>query len=64
LLGGYVELRQFVSPAGAGGDMLYVRVGNLGFSLRIYTNAGNEADWARVREVMLKLGRLGASRLT
>jgi hypothetical protein len=38
--------------------------GNRGFSLRIYTNAGNEADWARVREVMLKLGRLGSSRLT
>ncbi len=47
-----------------GRDMLYVRVGNRGFSIRIYSNAGNDADWARVRDVMLKLGRLGASRLT
>ena len=46
-----------------GRDMLYVRVGNRGFSLRIYTNASSDADWAKVREVMLDLARLGASRL-
>lgn len=46
-----------------GPDMLYVRVGNRGFSLRIHTDAASDADWARVREVMLTLARLGASRL-
>lgn len=69
------EFRQMLGPdvedlAGIGDsayfyrpDMLYVRVGNRGFSLRIYTDARSEADWARVREVMLTLARLGTSRL-
>jgi hypothetical protein len=46
-----------------GPDLLYVRVGNLGFSVRIYTDAQTDADRGRVREVMLKLGRMGAARL-
>jgi hypothetical protein len=46
-----------------GPDLLHVRVGNRGFSLRIYTNASAEADAARVRDVMLSLARTGASRL-
>jgi hypothetical protein len=44
-------------------NLLYVRVGNLGFSVRIYTDALSEADRGRVREVMLKLGRMGAARV-
>ena len=44
-------------------DMLYVRVGNRGFSVRLYTNAQTEADRARVRDVMMTLGRNGASKL-
>ena len=46
-----------------GSDLLHVRVGNRGFSMRIYTNASTAADQAKVREVMLTLGRLGASKL-
>lgn len=46
-----------------GPNQLHVRVGNRGFSLRIYTRASTDADWATVREVMLTLGRLGASKL-
>ena len=46
-----------------GPDLLFVRVGNRGFSVRIYTDAGTDADRVRVREVMVKLGQLGASRL-
>jgi hypothetical protein len=44
-------------------DMLYVRVGNRGFSVRLYTDAQAEADRARVRDVMMTLGRAGASKL-
>jgi hypothetical protein len=47
----------------SGPDLLYVRVGDLGFSARIYTNAGTDADWSRVREVMLQLARLGEARM-
>jgi len=47
-----------------GPNQLHVRVGNRGFSLRIYTNASTAADLAKVREVMLTLGRLGASKLS
>lgn len=69
------EFRQTLGPAaedvpdigdGAyfyGFDMLYVRVGNRGFSLRIYTDAQSDEDRARVREVLLTLAREGASRL-
>ena len=46
-----------------GFDMLYVRVGNRGFSVRLYTDAQAEADRARVRDVMMTLGRIGASKL-
>jgi hypothetical protein len=46
-----------------GRDMLYVRVGSRGFSIRIYVSPSNEDDWARVREVMLSLARRGAERL-
>jgi hypothetical protein len=46
-----------------GPDLLYVRVGDRGFSIRIYTNASTDADWARIRDVMLTLARLGESRL-
>jgi hypothetical protein len=46
-----------------GPDMLYVRVGNRGFSLRIYADAASDADRAKVREVLLALARLGAARL-
>lgn len=46
-----------------GFNLLYVRVGNLGFSVRIYTDAQTDADRGRVREVVLKLGRMGAARL-
>lgn len=46
-----------------GPDLLHVRVGNRGFSMRIYTNASAAADKAKVRDVMLTLGRLGASKL-
>jgi len=45
-----------------GPDLLYVRVGKLGFSVRIYTNAGTDADRGRVREVMFTLGKMGAAR--
>jgi hypothetical protein len=44
-------------------DMLYARVGNRGFSVRLYTNAQTEADRARVRDVMMTLGRKGADKL-
>lgn len=44
-------------------DMLYVRVGSRGFSVRLYTDAQAEADRARVRDVMMTLGRVGASKL-
>jgi hypothetical protein len=44
-------------------DMLYVRVGSRGFSVRLYTDAQDEADRARVRDVMMTLGRTGASKL-
>jgi hypothetical protein len=43
--------------------MLYVRVGSRGFSVRLYTDAQAEADRARVRDVMVTLGRMGASKL-
>jgi hypothetical protein len=57
-------------PAGVGDaafynglDMLYVRAGNRGFSVRLYTNAQTDADRARVRDVMMTLGRRGANGL-
>ena len=46
-----------------GFDMLYVRVGGKGFSLRIHTDAQTDEDRALVREVMLTLARKGAAKL-
>lgn len=46
-----------------GSNLLQVRVGSGAFSVRIYTDAESPADWAKVRAVMLTLGRTGASRL-
>lgn len=50
-----------------GSDMLYVRVGNRGFSLRIYTDTDtdelSDADKALVRDVMMKIAKAGASKL-
>ncbi len=72
---GFAEFRQMLGPAVEdapgigdaayfnGPDMLYARVGNRGFSVRIYTDAGSDAEWAQVRDVMLTVGRLGASRI-
>lgn len=45
-----------------GPNLLHVRVGNRGFSVRINTNPGSEAD-GKVRTVILALGRTGADRL-
>lgn len=47
-----------------GPNLLYVRVGNRAFSLRTYTDARSDADKARVRDVTLKLAKLGASKLS
>jgi hypothetical protein len=46
-----------------GPNLLYVRVGESGFSLRTYTSATSAADKARVREATLSLAKLGASKL-
>lgn len=46
-----------------GPNLLYVRVGERGFSLRIYADPVTDADRARVREVMLSLAALGAAKL-
>lgn len=46
-----------------GPNLLYVRVGNRGFSLRIYADPASDADRARVREVMFSLAALGVSKL-
>ena len=46
-----------------GFDLLYVRLGEKAFSLRIYTDAQTDADRALVREVMLKLARKGLEKL-
>jgi hypothetical protein len=51
-----------------GSDMLYVRVGNRGFSLRIYTDTDtdelSDSDKALVRDVMMKIAKAGVSKLT
>lgn len=46
-----------------GSNLLYVRVGSRGFSLRLYTNAQTEADKAKLREVLTNLGKMGAAKL-
>lgn len=46
-----------------GPNLLHVRVGNRGFSIRIEPQAQSPDDQAKVREVMLGLARTGASRL-
>jgi hypothetical protein len=46
-----------------GPDLLYVRVGTRGFSLRMYASPENDSDRTRTREVMLRLAALGASKL-
>ena len=46
-----------------GPNLLHVRVGNRGFSIRIEPQAQSPEDQARVRDVMLGLARTGASRL-
>lgn len=46
-----------------GFDMLYVRVGNRGFSLRIYTDAQTDEDRARVGNVLQEVAREGARKL-
>ena len=67
------EFRELLGPDGEdvsgigdgaffyGFDMLYVRKGGKGFSLRIYTDAQTDADRALVREVMLTLARKGVT---
>lgn len=46
-----------------GPNLLHVRVGNRGFSLRVNPEAQSPGDQAKVREVMLALARTGAARL-
>lgn len=72
--GDFAEMRRLTgveTPAGVGDDafflggpdFLHVRVVNRGFSVRINTDAASEADRAKLHEVVLGLGKLGASRL-
>ncbi|MBA3559482.1 MAG: hypothetical protein H0W30_12895 [Gemmatimonadaceae bacterium] len=46
-----------------GPNMIYVRVGARGFSLRMYADPTSDSDKAKAREVMLSLARLGATKL-
>jgi hypothetical protein len=46
-----------------GPAMIYVRVGNRGFSIRMHADPTTDEAWARLREVMLSLARAGASKL-
>ena len=46
-----------------GFDMLYVRVGNRGFSIRMYTEASSDADKDRVKSVLKSLAQTGVARL-
>lgn len=46
-----------------GPAMVYVRVGNRGFSIRMHADPTTDEAWARMREVMLVLARDGASKL-
>ena len=46
-----------------GPNLLHVRVGNRGFSVRMEPEAQSPDDQAKVRVVMLALGRMGATRL-
>ena len=44
--------------------MMYVRVGNRGFSIRLYVNAPTtDAGKARLRAVMFSLARAGVAKL-
>ena len=48
----------------SGPAMIYVRVGNRGFSIRLHVNApSTDAGRARLREVMLSLARAGVAKL-
>ena len=46
-----------------GPNLLHVNVGRRGFSVRIDPDASSDEDRAKVREVLLALGRNGAARL-
>jgi hypothetical protein len=47
-----------------GPAMIYVRVGNRGFSIRLHVNApSTDAGRTRLREVMLSLARAGVARM-
>lgn len=50
-----------------GSDMLYVRVGNRGLSVRVYTDTEtdelSDADKALVHDAMMKIGKAGASKM-
>lgn len=46
-----------------GPNLLHVRVGQRSLSVRINSSASSDADVAKVREVILTLGRAGASKL-
>jgi hypothetical protein len=45
-------------------NLLYVRVGNKGFSIRMYMDPKNDADRAAIKNSMLSLARLGVSKLS
>ena len=45
-------------------NLIYVRVGNKGFSIRMYIDPQNDADRAAIKQTMLSLAQLGASKLS
>ena len=72
---GFAESRRLIGAKGEdvqgvgdaayfnGPDMIYVRVGNKGFSIRIYADAQADSDKAKVREALLSLAKLGVTKL-
>jgi hypothetical protein len=71
----FAESRRLIGPAGEdvqgigdaayfyGPALIYVRVGNRGFSIRVYADPKTDSDKAKLREVMLSLARLGVTKL-
>ena len=47
-----------------GPNLIYVRVGTRGFSVRMYFDPRTDADRAKAREVMLALAKAGAKKLS
>jgi hypothetical protein len=45
-------------------NLIYVRVGNKGFSVRMYIDPQTDADRAAIKNSMLALAKLGASKLS